>query len=66
VKTPLRALVVTILAAACTGSEPSRSADDSRLQEETRNELMKKMEREHLRIGETDLVDDDYVRNGPK
>ncbi len=65
-KTPLRALVVTFLAAACSCSEPSRSADDSKLQEEQRNELMKKIEREHLRAGETDLVDDDYVRNGPK
>ena len=45
---------------------PSRSVTESKLQEERRDELMKKVEREHLRAGETDLVDDDFVRRGTR
>jgi hypothetical protein len=62
VRTRILAIAATLLVAACTGSEPTCSSEDSKVQDELRDELIKK----HLRAGETDLVDDDYVRNGPK
>jgi hypothetical protein len=65
VRTSILAIAATIVATACTGSEPSRSSEDSKAQDKRCDELMKK-HRETLRAGETDLVDDDYVRNGPK
>jgi hypothetical protein len=56
------AIATTLLVVSCTGSEPSRSSEDSKVPDELRDEILRK----HLRAGETDLVDDDLVRNPPK
>jgi len=65
VKARIFAIAATLLFAACTGSEPTCSPEDSKAQREQHDEILKRV-RKDLRAGETDLVNDNDVRNGPK
>jgi hypothetical protein len=50
---------------ACTGSKPTSSTEHSKAQSEPQDETMQGA-RKDLRAGETDLVDDNDIRNGPE